>query len=213
MKSFRKFLRRMPFYSAYKSLFHYPDYWYWKLRPGPKRSPHLLKQRALLEYAKRCNLRLLVETGTYYGEMVAALKNHFDRIDSVESLPDLARAATRKFKSSPHVHIWEGESQNVIPQILESLTAPTLFWLDAGYYTWDGLLRNKQRLAMELQAILGAKVTDHVVLIDDAGTLKFRLGEEPEPANVAQLEANLSAAFPNRRVEILNDIVRITPRH
>ena len=87
MKSFRKFLRRMPFYSAYKSLFHYPDYWYWRLRPHPKRSPHLVKQRALLEYAERYGLRTLVETGTYYGEMVAALRNKFDRVDSVESFP------------------------------------------------------------------------------------------------------------------------------
>jgi len=212
MKSFRKFMRRMPFYSAYKSLFHYPDYWYWRLRPHPKRSPHLVKQRALLEYAERYGLRTLVETGTYYGEMVAALRNKFDRVDSVESVPDLARAATRKFEPYANVRIFEGESQNVIPEILQSLIAPALFWLDAGYYTWDGLDRNKQRLAMELEAILSQSASGHVVLIDDAGTLKFRIGENPEPSNVGELQKNLSTAFPARHVEIRNDIVRITPK-
>jgi hypothetical protein len=212
MKSFRKFLRRMPFYSAYKSLFHYPDYWYWRLRPHPKRSPHLVKQRALLEYARKYGLRTLVETGTYYGEMVAALKTSFDRVDSVESVPELARAAARKFKSHPHVRIFEGESQNVIPQILASLTEPALFWLDAGYYTWDGLDRDKQRLAMELEAILNDRILSHVVLIDDASTLKFRVGNNPEPSNIRERQENLSGAFPTRQVDIRNDIVRITPR-
>ena len=211
MKSLRKILRRTPFYSSYKSLFHYPDYWYWMLRPPPKRSPHLLKQKTLLAYAKKYNLRVLVETGTYYGEMVAALKNRFDRIDSVECDSHLARMNARKFASRPHIHILQGESQALIPQILKTITAPALFWLDAGYYTWDGLLRNKQRLAMELRDILSAPLP-HVVLIDDASTLKFRAPDAPEPSNVAELQANLASAFPDRLVEIQHDIVRITPR-
>src|ERR1051326_2569108 len=74
MKSFRKMLARTPFYGVYKSLGHYPDYWYWKLRGEPIRSPHLLKQRTVREYAQRYGLRVLVETGTYYGEMVAAMQ-------------------------------------------------------------------------------------------------------------------------------------------
>ena len=78
VKAFRKFLQRTPFYGVYKSLGHYPDYWYWKLRGQPVRSPHLLKQRTVREYAEKYRLRTMVETGTYYGEMVAAMKNRFD---------------------------------------------------------------------------------------------------------------------------------------
>jgi hypothetical protein len=211
VKALRKLLQRSPFYSSYKAFFHYPDYWYWKLRPHPKRSPHLVKQRALAEYAQRFRLRILVETGTYYGEMVAALKNRFDRIESVECDPRLAEMAARKFVGRSHIHIFEGESQELIPQILRSITADALFWLDAGYYTWDGLLRNKQRLSMELHAILGTPLR-HVVLIDDASTLKFRTPEAPEPQNLAELQENLKKAFPRHQVEILHDIVRITPR-
>ena len=40
----------------------------------PPRSPHLLKQKTVLEYARRYNLKTLIETGTYYGEMVAAMR-------------------------------------------------------------------------------------------------------------------------------------------
>ena len=97
MKALRKMLQRTPFYGVYKSLGHYPDYWYWKLRGEPIRSPHLLKQRTVREYAQRYGLRVLVETGTYYGEMVAAMKNRFAEIHSVEFDSALAERAAKKF--------------------------------------------------------------------------------------------------------------------
>ena len=51
-----------------------------------------------------------------------------------------------------------------------------------------------------------------MVLIDDASTLKFRVGDTSEPSNIRELQTNLSAAFPARRIEIRDDIVRITPQ-
>jgi hypothetical protein len=211
LKAFRKLLRRLPFYGAIKSISHYPDYWYWKLRIHPGRTPHLLKQRAVRECARKFGLRVLIETGTYYGEMVAAVKNHFDRIDSIECDPALARRAARMFARHPKIRILEGASEQLIPELLQSLAEPALFWLDAGYYTWDNLPRNRQRLPTELAAILGHAVNRHVVLIDDASTLKFRAGDQKEPLNIAELQANLAAAFPDRLVEVKHDIVRITP--
>src|ERR1051326_595822 len=121
MKAFRKFLQRTPFYGVYKALGHYPDYWYWKLRGEPIRSPHLLKQRTVLEYARRYSLRVLVETGTYYGEMVAAMKNHFAEIYSAEFDPALAMRAAKKFSRRPGIHILEGGSRQKVPELLRSL--------------------------------------------------------------------------------------------
>src|SRR5260370_34920690 len=95
--AFRKFLQQTPVYGLYKSLGHYPDYWYWKLRGEPIRSPHLLKQRTVGEYAQRYGLRALVETGTYYGEMVAAMRKRFDRIDSGEFDSALAQRRQKNF--------------------------------------------------------------------------------------------------------------------
>ena len=97
LKAFRRLLQRTPLYGAYKALGHYPDYWYWILRGRPSRSPHLLKQKVVREYGEKFGLKTLVETGTYYGEMVAAMKSHFDRIYSIEFVPELAERATRKF--------------------------------------------------------------------------------------------------------------------
>src|SRR5262249_23106066 len=196
MKAFRKFLQRTPFYGAYKKLGHYPDYWYWKLRGEPVRSPHLVKQFAVREYAEHYSLHILVETGTYYGEMVEAMKGRFAEIYSVEYSPELARRAQKKFSAWPHVHILEGDSQQKVPEVLKSLREPALFWLDAGYYGWAGLQGDKQRLTTELEAILGQSVTGHVILMDDARGLN---GQNGSPT-VEQLKQRIQAQFPGRTV-------------
>ena len=205
MKAFRKLLQRTPLYGLYKTLGHYPDYWYWKLRGEPVRSPHLLKQRIVGEYAQKYDLHTLVETGTYYGEMVAAMKDRFSRIYSVEYDHQLAQRAIKKFSRYSHIQILEGDSQQIIPELLKSLTAPALFWLDAGYYGWAGLQGNKQRLTTELEAILRHPV-QHVILMDDARGLN---GQNGAPT-VAELKQRIESEFPGWFVEVKYDILRIT---
>ena len=206
MKAFRKFLQRTPFYGVYKALGHYPDYWYWQLRGRPIRSPHLLKQRTVREYAERYRLRILVETGTYYGEMVAAMKNRFTEIYSVEFDSALAQRAAKKFAGKQHIHIIEGDSQIALPELLPSLKQPALFWLDAGYYGWAGLQGDKQRLTWELEAILWHPI-QHVILMDDARGLN---GQNGAPT-VEELKQRIEAEFPGRSIEVKYDILRITP--
>lgn len=208
MKTLRKLLRRTPLFGAYKSLVLYPDYWSWKLRGEPQRSPHLLKQRTVRACAKRYGLSTLMETGTYYGEMVCAMKRHFDLIYSVEFDPRLAQRAMRKFARYPHIHIVEGDSQRVLPELLRSLTQPALFWLDAGYYGWEGVHVDRQRLSRELEAILHHRVPGHVILMDDAHTLDGRNGA----LTVEGLKSRVASEFPGRAVEVKHDIVRITPQ-
>jgi hypothetical protein len=207
MKAFRKLLQQTPFYGLYKSLGHYPDYWYWQLRGRPIRSPHLLKQRTVRDYAERYRLHVLIETGTYYGEMVAAMKNRFTEIYSVEFDSPLARRAAKKFSGWPHIHILEGDSGQVVPELLQSLKTPALFWLDAGYYGWAGLQGSKQRLTTELESILRHPIREHVILMDDARGLN---GQNGAPT-VEELQRRIAAEFPGRIVSVQYDILRITP--
>jgi len=202
-------LRRTRFYGVYKSLGHYPDYLYWKLRGKPVRSPHLLKQRTVREYGKRYRLRTLVETGTYYGEMVAAMKSHFDRIYSIEQDVDLAHRAAQRFARCSHIQVLQGDSQQRLPELLNSLTQPALFWLDAGYYGWAGTEGDKQRLSTELEAILRHPVKGHIILMDDARGLN---GQNGAPT-VEELRHRVEAEFPDRVVDVQHDILRITPKH
>jgi hypothetical protein len=207
LKAFRKLLRRTPFYSTVKSMGHYPDYWYWILRGKPQRSPHLLKQRTVRGYGKKFGLRILIETGTYYGEMVSAMKSRFDAIYSIEFSPELAARATKEFAKYSHIKIIQGDSQTALPELLKSLDKPALFWLDAGYYGWSGEQGDKKRLGVELDAILRHKTNGHVILMDDAHGLNGKNGA----LTIGEVTKQIQKDFPTRIVEVAFDILRITP--
>lgn len=207
LKAFRRFLQRTPFYGAYKSIGHHPDYWYWVLRGRPERSPHLLKQNVVREYGERFRLRTLVETGTYYGEMVAAMKRRFEHIYSIEFVPELAKRARQKFAQEPNIKIFCGDSRVVMPEVLALLHAPALFWLDAGYYGWVGKQGDQQRLSAELEMILSHPFS-HIVLLDDARGLTGRDGIP----SVRDVKEHVERKFPTRQVDVQYDIMRITLR-
>jgi hypothetical protein len=209
LKALRKLLRRAPFYSTVKALGHYPDYWYWILRGKPLRSPHLVKQRTVREYGDKFGLRILVETGTYYGEMVSAMKTRFDAIYSIEQNPELAARAAKAFAKYPHIRIIQGDSQTALPELLKSLNQPALFWLDAGYYGWSGLQGDKKRLGVELNAILQHHIRGHVILMDDA----HGLNGEDGALTIEEVTNRIHTEFPDRKVEVAFDILHITPPH
>ena len=200
-------LQRTPVYGAYKAIGHYPDYWYWILRGRPERSPHLLKQKVVREYGEEFGLKILVETGTYYGEMVAAMKRRFDRIYSIEFVAELAERAQRKFAGDEHIRIFCGDSRVVMLEVLALLNGPALFWLDAGYYGWGGKQGDQQRLSAELEMILSHPF-QHIILLDDARGLTGRDGVP----SVADVKAYVESKFPTRQVRVEHDIMRVTVR-
>lgn len=204
----RSLLKQLPIYSAFKQLGHYPDYWYWKLRGEPRRIPHVIKQRAVLEYAGKFGLITLVETGTYYGEMIAAVANRFRRIYSIELDHELAHRAQQRFRNEPQIKVIEGDSQKVVPQLLEQIDEPCLWWLDAGYCGWVGEIGNPNRLGSEFKAILDDRRFQHVILMDDADGIN---GEGGSPT-LEQLIAMIQANYSDRRVEVARNIIRITPK-
>jgi hypothetical protein len=194
-------------YGTYKALGHYPDYWYWILRGRPSRSPHLLKQKVVREYGEKFGLKTLVETGTYYGEMVAAMKSRFELIYSVEYDPELAERAMRKFARDERVRIFSGDSRAILPEVLASLNGPALFWLDGGYFCWVGKRTDEQRLTTELEMILSHPYP-HIVLLDDARGLTGRDGIP----SVSDVRDYVESKFPQRTTEVKYDIMRFTLR-
>jgi hypothetical protein len=203
----RSLFKQLPLYTSFKQLGHYPDYWWWKLRGEPRRIPHLLKQRTVLEYAHAFELSTLIETGTYYGEMVAAVAPRFRKIYSIELDSRLAGMARQRFQQSSQVEIIEGDSQTAVPQLLPRLHERCLWWLDAGYCGWVGQVGNRNRLSAELDAILSDRTPDHVVLMDDADGVN---GEGGSPT-LDELIASIRANYPQRLVEVARNIIRITP--
>ena len=206
-KAYKKALQSAGLYMAWKRVGHYPDYWYWQLRGKPPRSPHLLKQKTVLEYARRFNLTTLIETGTYYGEMVEAAKSQFRTIHTIEYDKPLADLAAKRFASNPNIHVICNDSQVAIPELLKAIKEPCLFWLDAGYYGWSGFLGNTDRLTSELESILRHHVRAHVILMDDARAMNGMNGSPRIEDFLDSMKRNHS----DRQVEVKYDIIRITP--
>lgn len=205
IRALRRKLQRSRYYGAWKQLGTLPDYWYWRLRGKPIRSPHYVKQQTVKQYAREFDLHVLVEAGTYFGEMVQATRRHFREIYSVELEDWLFERARQKFSRYPHVHVLHGNSEVLIPQIVSQLTEPALFWLDAGYYGFAGAVGNPDRIVIELTAIFAHAISDHVVLIDDARGFSGQNGA----AGIDDLKELVARKAPGRVLEVRDDIVRI----
>jgi hypothetical protein len=177
----------------------------WRESGKPLPPPHVLKQRVVREYAGAFSLDTLVETGTYVGTMVEAMKATFKEIFSIELDRALYERARGKFSGFQHIHIVQGDSGEVLPDILKQLTRPCLFWLDGHY---SGGITSKGQLdtpvLKELECILNHPLASHVILIDDA---RCFVGENDYPT-IEELRDFLLAARPHWVFEVTDDIVR-----
>lgn len=179
----------------------------WLASGGDGPPPHLLKQGIVRSYARRHNLRTLIETGTYQGSMVAALERDFDRIVSIEVDETLCRKAEHRFAGSATVTIVRGDSMHALPTLLERLTEPALFWLDghfSGGETSRGLLDTP--IVHEVECVLKHAIRGHAVLIDDA---RLFVGTHDYPTLEA-LRTQVAGLRPDLNVEVAHDIIRIS---
>ncbi len=141
----------------------------WEKAGKPSPPPHAIKKQILATYVARYGTSTLIETGTYRGDMIYAMKGNFEQIYSIELSNDLASKATRRFQPYRHIKILVGDSGEILPQILSNISVPCLFWLDghfSGGFTAKG--RADTPVSNELAAILGHKIKTHIILIDDA---------------------------------------------
>lgn len=179
----------------------------WRAAGRPAPPPHEIKEQVVRRYAADCGVNVLIESGTYLGEMVAAMQRHFTRIVSIELDPVLHKRASEKFFRVPHVEILQGDSGELMPRILSSLDAPALFWLD-GHFSGGHTAMGKREtpIRQELEHILAHTELRHVILIDDARLFN---GTHDYPT-LADLEAFVRARRQRVRFEVEDDIIRIT---
>lgn len=177
----------------------------WRLRGSPVPTPHALKQRVLREFAARFGTRRLVETGTYRGDMVDAMRDVFEDIHSVEVFQPLFAGAVEQFRHCAHVHIHLGNSADVFVELLPTLRGATLFWLD-GHYSGEGTGGDATVVPVmcELEQIGGLR-GGHAILIDDAREFTGRNGYP----SLDQIRG-WAVANGYDTVDLADDIIRIT---
>jgi hypothetical protein len=141
----------------------------WGARGKTPPAPSLLKQRIVLDYASRFKPRTLVETGTYYGNMISACKGAFERIYSIELGESFYARARKRFAGDPRIAILQGDSGEQLAVVLKEVKGGCLFWLDAHYsggLTAKGSVETP--IERELGLIFAHPFRDHIILIDDA---------------------------------------------
>lgn len=177
----------------------------WKRRGRPVPVPHRIKQLAIQSYQAKSGSKILVETGTYLGDMIHAQLQRFQKIISIELSNDLWKHAVKRFEKFPHVKIIQGDSGKVLHNIMTEINEPSIFWLD-GHYSGGVTAKGEKECPVfeELEAILKSSLP-HILLIDDA---RCFVGANSYPT-LEELSAFLLARMPKSKIEVLDDIIRI----
>jgi hypothetical protein len=150
---------------------------------------------------------MLVETGTYLGDMVDAMRADFEQVISIELSEELAQHARARFARASNVQVLCGDSGKLLPEVVSRLMAPTLFWLD-GHYSAGVTAKGDRETPIleELEAIFSGSTGPHVLLIDDARC--FGSGDYP---SIQQVQALVMKYRPGWQFAVAGDIIRICP--
>ncbi len=180
----------------------------WERSGRPIPPPSIVKQRTVKRYAHEYGTRTLIETGTYFGEMVDACSREFRRIISIELDRSLYEGAHERFASDRHIEIYWGDSADLLPKLIKDLSEPSLFWLDGHYsagITAKGALTTP--IMEELSAICEVSSDGHVLLIDDA---RIFIGEDDYPT-VDEVREFVLSRKPHYEFLLEFDIMRFVP--
>lgn len=120
--------------------------------------------------ARHFGITTFLETGTYRGDTLAAMRVVFSRLVTIELSEEFALAARDRFASDRAIEIIQADSAQGLERAFDAIgDAPALIWLDAHYSggptaKGDG---NTPVLA-EVSQILKRRSGLDIVLIDDA---------------------------------------------
>jgi len=178
----------------------------WNKKGNPIPAPNVIKQKTVKEYAEMFSVETFIETGTYLGDMVDAVRDTFNKIYSIELDKTLYGQAKKKFSRHHNISIFHGDSSKVLPVILADISKPCLFWLD-GHYSGGITAKGdfNTPIMQELNCILDHFIEEHVILIDDAREFN---GDNDYPT-LEELKKRIFRKYPDWKFDTKDDIIRI----
>jgi hypothetical protein len=141
----------------------------WLKRGREGAPPHSIKVRNLISVADLFGLEVMVETGTFKGQMIDAGLDRFRRIYSIEIYKPLADRARKRFAKKPHITIINDDSTKALPALIASINEPVLFWLD-GHLSGGGTSQGDEEFPAlkEIKLILERKEKyADAIIVDD----------------------------------------------
>lgn len=151
---------------------------------------------------------VFVETGTYLGETVDMVlaTGLYKTIHTIELNEQLWQDASKKYKGEERVTLWQGDSIDRLKTIVEMLSEPATFWLDA--HASGNLVGGKSGgspVLDELDIIASSPIKDHTIIIDDC-----RLFGSDEWSYVRKEDAieRIMQINPNYKIHYLDGHIR-----
>ena len=175
------------------------------LRTGkPLPPPRIVKQNLITGSRESTGYKILVETGTYRGDMIFSQLKNFKKLYSIELDEKLFKDARRRFKNCAHVTILQGDSGKVLKEITAQLKEPAIFWLDGHYSGGFTALGEKITPVFEELKIIFSQKMDHAILIDDARLFN---GTDGYPT-FEELEKFIKENHPQQQIKVSDDCIQ-----
>lgn len=135
-----------------------------------------------LFYRNYLDLKVFVETGTYYGNTAAAVSRFFEKVYTVEKSEKIYQMAKNNLKTYSNVNLLLGDSRDFLKDILEKEDS-VLLWLDAHWSGGETYGENDEcPIIEELEVVFKSK-KKKVIMVDDA---RLFLAPPPKPHNIAK---------------------------
>lgn len=159
----------------------------------PISMPFHEKIHVITLYARARTPAVFVESGTLRGDTLAAVRDEFAFLRSIELDHSLYQKAAERFKGDDKILIYQGDSGTVLKDVLATIGAPIIFWLD-GHYSGSGTAKGTQDCPIwnELGAIISRGNERDIVLVDDARLYGRRLSYP----QLSSIHKKLQGAFP-----------------
>jgi hypothetical protein len=193
-----------------KEMIKYPI---WILRGKPAPDNQFYKIQRICAIGKKYSCVSFVETGTFYGQTINAVRNDFEIIHSIELFETLYHYNKKAFSKNKNVTIHFGDSSAKLKEAIQSTKGRILFWLD-GHFSGVGTARGNVDcpILAELNIIKSEAGQNHCILIDDARLFKGAMGYpklesliqlllEIDPTYQTKIDRDCIVAFPSVEVE------------
>lgn len=149
-----------------------------------------------------------VETGTFRGDMSLHASGLFPQVHTIELDPELARRAAERFARVSNVAVHQGDSGEMLAEVLEGVKTSCVFWLD-GHYSGGVTARGRTDtpIMRELAAISEHGIRPHAILIDDARVF----GTDDAYPTLEEVFRVLRRIDPELAIAVSSDVIWAAP--
>jgi hypothetical protein len=171
-------------------------------------APAMMKRETVARYGRKYRCNVLIETGTYLGEMIEYQARNFSKIYSIEIADRLYSFSSKRLKKYENIRVEKGDSSIALKRVVRQLSAndKVLFWLDGHYSGGNtGCGERECPIFDELAAILSERDNKDIILIDDARCFDGT-GDYP---TLEEVRSFITDKAEGSEMEVNEDIIRI----